>query len=83
MKIKELLEIAEIIGIDDYLIHNWNMDDGLQLSYTDCEGLIFEFEFSEEAIEDGEINGNCISLIDTTGEKVHLFLYALTPVINK
>lgn len=83
MKIKELLEIAEIIGIDDYLIHNWDMDDGLQLSYTDGEGLIFEFDFSEESLEDGEINDNCISLIDTTGEKVHLFLYKLTAINTK
>ena len=75
------LETAEILGVDDYLIHSWDIlpdeDIVLAFSYTDCEGLIYEFEFNEEALENAVLFPGGLSLKDNKGETVDIQLYRL------
>lgn len=78
------LEIAEILGVDDYLIHSWDIlpdeDIVLAFSYTDCEGLIYEFEFNEESLENAVLFPGGLSLNDNEGEKVDIYLYTLNSI---
>lgn len=78
------LETAEILGVDDYLLHSWNIlpdeDIVLAFSYTDCEGLIYEFEFDKEALENAVIFPGGLTLVDSKGEKVDIYLYTLNSI---
>ena len=76
------LEKAEILGVDDYLLHSWDLgadewDFALAFSYTDYEGLIYEFSFDWESFDNAVIKNNCITLVDSKGETVDIYLYTL------
>jgi len=76
------LEKAEILGVDDYLLHSWDLgadesDFALAFSYTDWEGQIFEFSFEWESFDNAVIKHNCITLVVNEGEKVDIYLYSL------
>ena len=79
------LETAEILGVDDYLLHSWDIgadesDFALAFSYTDCEGLVFEFTFTWEALENAVLFPGGLSLKDGEGETVDIQLYRLEAI---
>lgn len=84
------LEAASILQVDGYSVHNWNVesefedDDDivLEFSYTDSDGLIFEFQFSKKALEEAVVSGsmnNRIRAVDVTKAIVVFELFDLTP----
>ncbi len=85
----ELLQKADIIRIDGYLLHNWevnelkDLDDendiALNFSYTDSEGLIFSFEFTFKEVAAATIVDNNMRILDTAGQMVEIDLFKLTP----
>ena len=84
-RIIKALETAEILGVCDYLIHNWDVGDedsdseiAFDFSFTDEEGQIFEFEFDWEALDNAVISDNCVTLTDSEGESVEVTFYQLT-----
>lgn len=87
-KIKSIisaLESAEILGVDDYLIHSWDIgadesDPALEFSYTDYEGNIFEFFFTWEEMENSVLFPGGFSLKDSEGETVDIHLYKLEAI---
>ena len=82
-RIIKALETAEILGVFDYLIHNWEVGDedsgfALEFSFSDEEGLLFEFSFDWEALDNAVISDNCVTMTDSEGESVDIYLYSLT-----
>lgn len=85
---EKLLSLSDEIVIDSYHLQNWNLDtdssDGdfiaLDFSYTDSDGYDFIYEFTQNALEKAEINGNVITLNDTEGAIVEIKCYKLSPV---
>lgn len=81
----QLLEQAEILSVGDYMLHNWQLDalgNGedevvLQLSYTDDEGYITEFEFSEKNLTEATVRGNEIKLKDIKGEDCEIYCLSI------
>jgi hypothetical protein len=80
-QIIKAFELAEILGVDDYLLHSWDVMPGedivLAFSYTDYEGWTHEFEFNEEALENAVLFPGGLSLKDNKGETVDIQLYRL------
>lgn len=84
---EKLLEMSGIIVVDDTYLSSWNLEafgNGdeeivLDFSYTDDEGLIFEFEFTEKALKEAKIDGHFISAIDNAGDLVEIACYNLVP----
>jgi hypothetical protein len=81
---------AIILQVDGYMLHNWNVesefedDDDivLEFSYTDSEGLTFEFQFSKKALEEAVVSGlmnNRVRAVDVTKAIVVFDLFDLTP----
>lgn len=87
-KALEFLEKSEIIEIEGHLLHNWRLetldcsdDEGVfECSFTDEDGYIFEYGFTKEALLNAVVNGNIITLMDDTDEKVVIGCFNLTPV---
>ena len=87
-KIKSIisaLESAAVLSVDDYLIHSWNVgadesDLALEFSYTDYEGIIFEFSFTWEEMENSVLFPSGFSLKDSEGETVDIYLYKLEAI---
>lgn len=76
------LETAEILGVDDRLLHSWDImpdeDIILAFSYTDYEeGLIYEFKFNEKALENAVLFPGGLTLVDSEGNNVDIELYKL------
>ncbi len=82
---------ATILQVDGYLLDNWQtesellVDDDdvvLEFSYTDSDGLMFEFQFTKKALEEAVVSGvanNRIQAMDATNERVTFDLFDLTP----
>lgn len=87
-KALDMLERAEILSVDGYLLHNWAMDtldceddeSVVEFSYTDEDGLIFEYAFYKKALVEASVDANAISMVDSTGETVEVVCYTLTPL---
>ena len=85
-----MLERAEVLDVNGYLIHSWDLetldcehDDAvLKFSYTDEEHLIFEFSFMKKALLEASIIENSISMVDSEGEMVDISCYKLTKLEN-
>jgi|Laugresbdmm110dd_1035094.scaffolds.fasta_scaffold16796_4 hypothetical protein len=88
-KAEEMLMNAGVIEVDGYLIHNWELDcfenDSndvvLNFSYTNDEGLIFEFEFTVEELKNADVKNNIIVVKDTQGQEAELGFYKLVPLV--
>jgi hypothetical protein len=52
----------------------------LAFSYTDCEGLIYEFEFNEESLENAVLFSGGLTLVDSEGDNVDIYLYTLNSI---
>ena len=79
------LETTQILGVEDYLIHSWDVgadesDFALEFSYTDYEGLIYEFAFTWESMNEAVLFPGGFSLKDNTGETVDIHLYGLESI---
>lgn len=91
-KALDLLERAEILDVNGYLIHNWNLevlDENNQdesvfdFSYTDEEGYIFTFSFVAKNLLEASVVGHTISMMDDTGEMVDVACYVLSALEPK
>jgi hypothetical protein len=86
----DLLARASIIEINGYLLHSWQLDamNGeddevvFECSYTDDEGYIFEFAFTEKAMKEASIKGHFLQMMDNEGQLVDIGLYSLKPLDN-
>jgi len=81
----QILGIGDRWGGSDYLIHSWDIgadesDFALAFSYTDYEGMIYEFAFTWESINDAVLFPGGFSLKDDTGEMVDIQLYGLEAI---
>ena len=84
----DMLERAEILDVEGNLLHNWHLDtlngeddeEVFACSFTDEEGLIFEFSFTKKALTEAKIVQNSIEMMDDTGELVNITCYTLTPL---
>lgn len=80
---------ADVLEVDGYLIHSWDFDFdvdtdevSLEFSYSDSEGLIYCFEFTQEQVKDGKIlSGGAILLIDSEGNEVMVNCFSLERLI--
>lgn len=84
-RIIKALERAEILAVNDYHIHSWDIGDessdfGLEFYYSDDEGIIFEFVFPWESLDKAVIKDNCLTMQDSEGESVDIWLYSLVGV---
>ena len=86
----DALGAATILQVDGYLLDKWNVesemeDDGdivLEFSYTDSDGLTFEFQFSKKALEEAVVSGfanSQIRVVDNTNTPVTFVLFDLKP----
>ena len=78
------LNHASILTVDGYNLTSWEVeeienleDDDIALcfSYTDDEGLTFEFEFTLESLKNATIKVNEVTAVDVVGENVVFELY--------
>jgi hypothetical protein len=87
-KIKSIisaLESAAVLSVDGYLLSVWNIgadesDSALEFSYTDYEGIIFEFFFTWKEMENSVLFPGGFSLKDSEGETVDIHLYKLEAI---
>ncbi len=84
-RIIKALEVAQILSVDGYNLHSWDIGEedsgfGLAFSYTDDEGLIYEFVFPWESLDKATLNENCLTMQDDEGESVDIWLYSLVAV---
>ncbi len=85
-KALDMLERAEVLDVNGYLLHNWNMDtldceddeSVVEFSYTNEEGEIFEFSFLKKDLVEASVVGHTISMVDSGGEMVDVSCYKLT-----
>ena len=88
----KLLNKADILRVDGYLLHNWEVqklddleedDNVLELSYTDDEGRIFSFEFPKYVFTEKDIraDGSQIDLVDRDGQVVDIYCFKLSPLV--
>ncbi len=86
---RDNLKKASVIGVQGWLIHNWNAsetaendDIELEFSYTDEEGLIYCFEFVKEDIDNIEqVSDGLWEVRDTNGDLVEIVFYKLTKIV--
>lgn len=89
---EKLIDTSNLIEVDGYNLQDWNLEDisdlkkmfeddgiALELSYTDDEGYIYQFEFSVKALEKAVILGNVITLFDNEGAETEIKCFNLTP----
>ena len=87
-KVLDMLKRAEVLDVCGYLIHNWELgtmdgeddEEVFACSFTDEEGLIFEFSYTKKALTEAKIVQNSIEMMDDTGELVNITCYTLTPL---
>jgi hypothetical protein len=87
-KIKSIisaLESAAVLSVDGYLLSVWDIgadesDPALEFSYTDYEGIIFEFFFTWEEMENSVLFPGGFSLKDSEGQTVDIHLYKLEAI---
>ena len=87
----DALGAATILQVDGYLLDNWNVESDLfedddaivlEFSYTDSDGLTFEFQFSKKALEEAVVSGfanSQIRVVDNTNTPVTFVLFDLKP----
>ena len=87
-KIKSIisaLESAAVLSVNGYHVSVWNVgadesDPALEFSYTDYEGIIFEFFFTWKEMENAVLFPGGFSLKDSEGETVDIHLYKLEAI---
>jgi hypothetical protein len=85
---EKMLERSEVICVDGHVLSTWRLETldcdedevVFECSYTDHEGLIFEFSFEKRALMDAVVSGNNIVMTDVTNDEVHITCCVLTPV---
>lgn len=82
----ELIEQAEVLVVNKIVIHQWSYDAHdedspiFECMTGDDEGYIYEFGVMKPAMADAVVEGNLITVVDATGEKIEIVCYKLTPV---
>ena len=84
----ELIEQAEVLVVNKIVIYKWSYDAHdededspiFECMAGDDEGYIYEFGVMKPAMADAVVEGNLITVVDTTGEKIEIVCYKLTPV---
>lgn len=80
------LNNASILIVNGYTLTSWEVekiedleddDIALNFSYTNSEGLTFEFEFTLESLKSATVKVNKVTAVDTTGENVVFELYSM------
>lgn len=89
MNIFELLKKADVLKVDDFLLSHWHCefdvdddDTALEFNYTDAEGLIYQFEFTKESLNQANFRDGNAFIVDTNNDIVEITFFTLTKLVG-
>lgn len=87
-RIIRAVEAADALRVDDavfagkWVVHGAHGDPtgiAVTIEWSDESAYVWELNFTEQALNEGKIDGNQIRMIDSEGEEVAITVFQLEP----